>query len=50
MRASKKFVFLVHDPVMLAHYADVWQAMGPSSFIIVLTEYFSGSMQIGVGE
>lgn len=40
----KKFAFLVHDPMMLVHYADVWRALGPSSFIIVLTEYFSADV------
>ena len=39
--ASKKFAFLIHDPTMLVHYADVWKAMEPSNFTIVLTEYFS---------
>nr|WP_281721882.1 CDP-glycerol glycerophosphotransferase family protein [Nitrosomonas nitrosa] len=41
MQASKKFAFLVHEPVMLVHYADVWREMGSSNFTIVLTEYFS---------
>lgn len=36
----KKFAFLVHDPLMLVHYADVWKALEPSNFTIVLTEYF----------
>lgn len=35
-----KFAFLIHDPIMLVHYSDVWKAMGPASFTIVLTEYF----------
>lgn len=39
--SNKKFAFLVHEPMMLAHYADVWKAMGPSHFTIVLTEFFS---------
>jgi len=37
----KKFAFLVHDPIMLVHYADVWKAMGPSDFAIILTTDFS---------
>jgi hypothetical protein len=37
----KKFAFLVHDPIMLVHYADVWRAMDPSDFAIILTEDFS---------
>jgi CDP-Glycerol:Poly(glycerophosphate) glycerophosphotransferase len=37
----KKFAFLVHDPIMLVHYADVWKAMDPSDFAIILTEDFS---------
>lgn len=48
----KKFAFLVHDPAMLVHYADVWKALGPASFIIVLTKYFSsdahGNERLGV--
>ncbi len=39
--SRKKFAFLVHDPAMLVHYADVWKALGPANFIIVLTKYFS---------
>ena len=38
---SKKFAFLIHDPIMMVHYADVWKAMGRSRFLIILTEYFS---------
>lgn len=38
---SKKFAFLIHDPIMMVHYADVWKAMGGSRFLIILTEYFS---------
>lgn len=37
----KKFAFLVHDPIMLVHYADVWKAMGHSDFAIILTADFS---------
>jgi hypothetical protein len=37
----KKFAFVVHDPIMLVHYADVWRAMDPSDFAIILTEDFS---------
>lgn len=37
---GKKFAFLLHDPLMLVHYSDVWQAMGSSTFTIVLTEGF----------
>lgn len=50
----KKFAFLVHDPIMLVHYADVWRAMGPSSFAIVLTEQFSsdanGNERLGLSD
>ena len=42
--ARKKFAFLVHDPLMLVHYADVWKELGPSAFTIVLTEYFSNDL------
>jgi len=37
----KKFAFLVHEPIMLVHYADVWKAMTPSDFAIILTDDFS---------
>lgn len=37
----KKFAFLIHDPIMVVHYADVWRAMGRAKFLIILTEYFS---------
>jgi hypothetical protein len=37
----KKFAFLVHDPVMLVHYADVWKELSCSAFTIVTTEYFT---------
>lgn len=53
MQAGKKFAFLVHEPVMLVHYADVWKAIGPARFTIVLTEYFSfdekGNEKLGQG-
>jgi len=51
---GKKFAFLVHDPIMLVHYADVWKALGPSDFTIVLTEYFSvdadGNEKLGLSD
>jgi hypothetical protein len=50
----KKFAFLVHDPLMLVHYADVWKALGNSNFVIVLTEYFSsdvgGNEKLGMSD
>jgi hypothetical protein len=39
-----KFAFLIHDPLMLVHYSDVWKELGPSSFTIVLTKYFSSDL------
>lgn len=51
---TKKFAFLVHDPIMLVHYADVWKAIGPSNFTIILTEYFSsdakGNEKLGLSD
>ena len=38
---SKKFAFLVHDPLMLVHYKDVWKALGKLNFVIVTTKYFA---------
>lgn len=40
---NKKFAFLVHDPIMLVHYKDVWKAIGRSNFLIITTEYFAGN-------
>lgn len=37
----KKFAFLVHDPLMLVHYKDVWKAIGSANFLIVTTEFFA---------
>jgi hypothetical protein len=49
---KKKFAFLLHDPSMLVHYADVWKEIGSANFVIVLTEYFfsdvSGKERLGV--
>lgn len=54
LQTKKKFAFLVHDPIMLVHYVDVWKAMGPSAFSIVLTEYFAcdanGNERLGLSE
>jgi len=36
---SKKFAFLVHDPLMLVHYKDVWKALGNSNFVIITTKF-----------
>jgi hypothetical protein len=41
LRPTKKFAFLIHDPLMLVHYADVWKAIGKNAFSIVVSEYFS---------
>ncbi len=38
-RPRKKFAFLIHDPLMLVHYQDVWKALGSSNFAIVLVDY-----------
>lgn len=43
-RNRNRFAFLLHDPLMLVHYADVWRAMRPSYFTIVLTEFFSSDV------
>jgi hypothetical protein len=52
--ARNKFSFLVHDPSMLVHYADVWKALGPSRFTIVLTKYFAsdekGNERLGLSD
>lgn len=50
----KKYAFLVHDPIMLVHYADVWKAMEPSNFVIIITENFSfdanGNEKLGLSD
>ena len=38
---SKKFAFLVHDPLMMVHYKDVWKALGGSNFVIITTKFFA---------
>jgi hypothetical protein len=43
LRPTKKIAFLIHDPLMLVHYADVWRALGATKFTIVLTEFFESS-------
>ena len=49
---SKKFAFLVHDPIMLVHYKDVWKAIGRSNFLIITTKFFAndneGSEKLGL--
>jgi len=51
---KKKFAFLVHDPIMLVHYADVWKALGSPAFTIVTTEFFSfdqnGNEKLGLSD
>lgn len=37
---AKKYAFLLHEPMMLNHYENVWKALGNSEFAIVLTEHF----------
>lgn len=53
LRSVKQFAFLVHEPMMLDHYAGVWKALGSARFAIVLTEHFyldeSGAEKKGVG-
>ena len=49
---KKKFAFLLHEPVLMSHYKDVWKAMDPSDFTIILTENFyfgeNGNAKLGV--
>lgn len=51
---QKRYAFLVHEPVMLAHYADVWKLMNPSAFTIVITDNFfsdgRGNEKLGTQE
>jgi hypothetical protein len=49
---TRKYAFLVHEPMMLNHYENVWAAMGKSQFSIVLTRDFyleeSGKQKEGI--
>jgi len=36
---SKRFAFLVHEPMMYVHYESVWKALGKENFIIVTTNH-----------
>ena len=36
MKIINKIAFLVHEPTMYVHYADVWSQMQIEEFIIVL--------------
>ena len=51
---NKKFAFLVHEPTLLVHYADVWKELGSSEFTIILTENFyadkNGNAKLGVSD
>lgn len=53
VKSVKSFAFLVHEPLMLDHYAGLWKALGANWFAIVLTEHFyqdeSGAEKKGVG-
>lgn len=42
MKIINKIAFLVHEPVMYAHYSSVWAAMDRNSFVIVLLGVFVG--------
>jgi hypothetical protein len=52
LHPTKKIAFLIHEPSMLVHYADVWKALGSSRFSIVTTKYFdrdvNGVEKLGV--
>lgn len=52
--SRNKIAFLVHDPIMLAHYADVWRALGSANFTIVLTSFFyfdlNGNEKLGLSD
>lgn len=51
LHPTKKFAFLIHEPSMMVHYADVWKALDPSKFAIITTEWFgrdvNGNEKIG---
>lgn len=40
---KKKFAFIVHDPMMLVHYRDLWQELGSEKFVIITTSFFEKS-------
>lgn len=39
----KKFAFIVHDPMMLVHYRDLWNELGAEKFAIITTHFFAQS-------
>lgn len=49
---TRKYAFLLHEPMMLNHYENVWAAMDKSQFSIVLTQHFyleeSGKQKEGI--
>ena len=48
---SNRIAFIVHEPVLWAHYAPVWDHLGRDQFIIVLTNRFnSAHATLGQGE
>lgn len=41
MTTINKIAFLVHEPIMYAHYSSVWAAMDRNAFVIVLLNVFA---------
>ena len=45
VRIINKIAFLVHEPIMYAHYSSVWSAMDRNAFVIVFLNAFADSAQ-----
>ena len=43
VKVINKIAFLVHEPIMYAHYSSVWSAMDRSAFVIVFLSAFADS-------
>jgi hypothetical protein len=43
VRIVNKIAFLVHEPIMYAHYSSVWAAMHRNAFVIVFLNAFADS-------
>jgi CDP-Glycerol:Poly(glycerophosphate) glycerophosphotransferase len=46
VKTVNKIAFLVHEPIMYAHYSAVWAAMDTKTFVIVLLSAFSKNVEM----
>jgi hypothetical protein len=54
IKALNKIAFIVHTPMMLVHYCDVWRLLGKENFVVITTNDFyrdsNGIKKPGVSE